>query len=204
MPKYVNRKKRAEETRKQIAAATMELHATIGPLKTTISAIADRAGVERLTVYRHFPDERSLFQACVAHGLEVWPLPDPSSWREVKAPVDRLRRGLEEVFEYYGATETAWANIAPDLPRLPALIEANAPTFAAFAEMKQVLMKGWKVRGRMLNMLEALVGHCLEFSTWQSLVKTQGLAPSDAIELVARAAISLTVNPKPRRLQGRT
>jgi len=192
MPKYVNRQRRAEETRKRIAAATMELHATIGPSKTTIKAIAERAGVERLTVYRHFPDERSLFDACVAHGLQTWPLPNPTAWAETEDPHERLRTGLGEVYEYYKSTETAWANIIPDLPRLPALVAANAPTFAALAQIQQTLMKGWNLRGRKRKLLGALIGHCLQFTTWQSLVRGQGLSCSEAVELIALTAACLT------------
>src|SRR5881628_2229582 len=91
------RAERMEETRRLIAAAAVELHGSVGPSATTITAIAERAGVQRLTVYRHFPDQLSLFRACVRHGLEIHPGPDPAKWTAIEDPDERLRRGLREL-----------------------------------------------------------------------------------------------------------
>jgi AcrR family transcriptional regulator len=73
-------KRRAErqaETRRRIVEAAVDLHSSIGPARTTVSMIAERAGVQRHTFYAHFPDERSLFLACSGLTLERDPLPDP-------------------------------------------------------------------------------------------------------------------------------
>ena len=61
------RARRQAETRQRIVDAAVELHTSVGPARTTISAIAERAGVERHTVYAHFPDEPTLFRACSTH-----------------------------------------------------------------------------------------------------------------------------------------
>src|SRR3954464_11838351 len=90
-----HRAARMEETRRRIAKATYELHCTVGMAQATISAIAERAGVQRLTVYRHFPDERELYQACTQYGLDVDPPPDPAAWLRVTDPEARLRQGLD-------------------------------------------------------------------------------------------------------------
>src|SRR3954454_19384323 len=84
------RARRQDETRRRITEATVELHRTVGAARTTISAIAEKAGVERLTVYRHFPDEGSLFDACSAHWIEANPLPDPAAWAAIADPDERL------------------------------------------------------------------------------------------------------------------
>lgn len=186
------RAERMDETRRRIAAATMELHASIGPSNTTISAIAERARVQRLTVYRHFPEERELFRACVAHGLNVMPLPDPTPWREIRDPETRLRTALTAVYRYFGETETAWANILPDLPRMPALLEANRPVFAHWAAVEEVLAAGWGVRGRRRRLLEAAIGLALDFQTWRSLTADPGLREEDAVSLLVRLAACLT------------
>ncbi len=72
-------KRRAErqaQTRRRIVEATVDLHSTLGPARTTISDVAERAGVQRHTVYAHFPTERDLFYACSGLALERDPLPD--------------------------------------------------------------------------------------------------------------------------------
>ena len=93
-----------EETRRRITAATVELHREVGPAKTTISAIAERAGVQRLTVYRHFPDERTLLGACSAHWRAGHPAPDPSPWPAIRDPEERLRVALAAFYDYTAAT----------------------------------------------------------------------------------------------------
>src|SRR5918992_92628 len=99
------RAKRQEETRQRITEATVELHEALGPAKTTISAIAEKAGVQRLTVYRHFPDERALFSACRGHYMSINPPPDPTPWAGISDPEVRLKRALAEVYVFYRRTE---------------------------------------------------------------------------------------------------
>src|SRR5688572_5888882 len=97
-------KRRAErqaETRRRIVDATVGLHTSVGPARTTISAIAERAGVERHTVYAHFPDERALFQACSTHWRELHPLPDSARWESIADPQRRLRAALQDVYAWY-------------------------------------------------------------------------------------------------------
>src|SRR6476661_3903394 len=96
-PRKYQKKLRAEqqeETRQRIVEAMVALHREVGPARTTISAIAERAGVERLTVYRHFPDETEMFQACTTHYATVVPGPDPAAWAGIEDPAERLRATL--------------------------------------------------------------------------------------------------------------
>ena len=94
---WADRQTAVEQTRERIVAATFELHATIGPSRTTISAIADRADLERHTVYAHFPYLESLYEACTVHGIRLAGMPEPDGWREVDGPPGRLRHGLTEI-----------------------------------------------------------------------------------------------------------
>src|SRR5262245_49814568 len=103
-----------DETRRRIVEAAVELHGAIGPAATTLSAVAERAGVQRNTLYRHFPDERSLLTACSGHFFELNPLPSPHHWEDVADPVERARRALRELYDYYAATESMTANIIRD------------------------------------------------------------------------------------------
>jgi AcrR family transcriptional regulator len=178
------RAKRQEETRRRIVEATVELHETIGMARTTISAIAEKAGVERLTVYRHFPDERTLFSACSAHFRGANPVPDPASWTQVSDPEERLRTALAEVYAYHRRTEPMMANFFRDAPVKPILFEVGAPYMQLFERMRYVLATGWGVEDERLDLLLAALGHTLDLQTWRSLVRQLGLSDEQAVEVM--------------------
>ncbi len=100
---YRKRRRAAQEdeTRRRITEAAVDLHGSVGPAKTTISAVAERAGVQRATVYRHFPDEEAIFAACSAHWMSEHPLPDLAAWAAVGDPDERLRTGLGELYAWF-------------------------------------------------------------------------------------------------------
>src|SRR3712207_3151307 len=133
------RAERQEETRRRIVEATVELHETVGMARTTISAIAEKAGVQRLTVYRHFPDERALFSACSAHWNAANPPPNPASWTQIADPEERLRVALMEVYAYHQRAEPMMANFLRDAPVKPVLFEVGAPYLQVFERMRYVL-----------------------------------------------------------------
>lgn len=178
------RGKRQEETRRRIVEATVELHETVGMARTTISAIAEKAGVQRLTVYRHFPDERALFTACTAHWSAANPPPDPASWTQVADPEERLRVALSEVYAYHRRTEPMIANVMRDAQVHPLTREMSEPYFQLWDRMRYVLATGWGVEGECLELLLAALGHALDFETWRSLVRRQGLSEERAVEVV--------------------
>ena len=191
------RARRAAATRARIAAAAVELHSTVGPALATISAVAQRAGVQRHTVYAHFPDDVSLYRACVAHGIALWPLPDPRRWAHLDRAEERLAHGLAELYTYFKRTEQLWSNVTRDLPLLPGLQEANAPVFAHWDLMRSTLAAPWRAQGRRRRLVEALIGHFLALETWRSLVRVGQLSHRatiavaiDVIASAARAGIS--------------
>jgi AcrR family transcriptional regulator len=186
------RVKRQEETRRRIVEATVELHETIGMARTTISAIAEKAGVERLTVYRHFPDERTLFSACSAHFRGANPAPDPASWTQVPDPEERLRTALTEVYAYHRRTEPMMANFFRDAPLKPVLFEVGAQYIQLFERMRYVLATGWGVEDERLDLLLAALGHALDLQTWRSLVRQQGLNDGQAVEVMVDMVRCLT------------
>src|SRR4028118_1080401 len=109
-----NLKKRAErqeETRLRIARATLELHEILGPALTTRSAIAQRAGVTRPTVYSHFPDDLTLGKACSSLEMSDNPLPDPGRWEEIADPEERMRAALGDLYAYFRRRERLWAHV---------------------------------------------------------------------------------------------
>jgi AcrR family transcriptional regulator len=178
------RAEKQEETRRRIVESVVELHGTIGLAQTTISAIAEKAGVQRLTVYRHFPDERSLFRACVSHWMEENPLPDPALWLAISDPRDRLRCGLLELYAFYERAEPMLSNVARDASLVPAVEEAQQPFLEAYAQIHQVLGEGWVSGDGRQPMADAALAHAMAFGTWQSLVREQGLAAEQAVDLL--------------------
>lgn len=176
---------RRERTRRRIVEATVELHETVGMARTTISAIAERAGVQRLTVYRHFPDERALFYACSGHWSAANPPPDPASWTQISDPEARLGSALAEVYAYHRRTEPMMTNVIRDASVKPILGEIGAPRLRHWERMRDILATGWGVKDEHLALLLGILGHALDFQTWRSLVRQQGLSDEQAVEAMA-------------------
>lgn len=173
-----------EETRLRITEAAMSLHGSVGPAATTISAVAELAGVRRPTVYRHFPDESALFQACSSHWISLNPPPDIGAWVGVKDPDERLERALAEMYEYYGRNETMMGNLLKDreaVAVIDGLMGAYDGLLAAGADL---LLTGRRLRGRRLERAGAAIGHALEFDTWRSLERRHGLKRAEAVRLM--------------------
>jgi AcrR family transcriptional regulator len=181
---YRKTKRAAEElrTRERITEATVELHGTIGPAHTTVKAIAERSGVQRATVYRHFPDEQALFDACTAHYFNRHPMPNPQSWAAIAQADERLARALAELYAWYGETEQMIANSMRDAERVPA---ATRDSFLGYFEMVHAtLLAGRRERGRRRACASAAIGHAISFATWRSLVREQGLDDAESIGLM--------------------
>ncbi|MDX6631993.1 MAG: hypothetical protein QOH00_4239 [Gaiellales bacterium] len=191
MPRKYELKQRARsqaETHQRIVEATVELHGELGPARTTISAIAERAGVQRLTVYRHFPDERSLYAACGGRWRMEHPLPDPAPWAAVEDPAERLQLALGAIYAHFRATEDMTANVRRDLPGLPMLQEVAAPMLQYWETAQTMLERGWEARGERRERLHAVIGHAIDFETWRSLARRGGLDDSEVAELMVRLA----------------
>jgi AcrR family transcriptional regulator len=173
------------ETRLRITDAAIDLHGSVGPARTTISAVADRAGVQRATVYRHFPDEEALFDACSSHWMAQHPLPDPARWTQIEDPAQRLRVALGELYEWYEHGEYMLERTTRDLALVPAL----RPSMEAFhGWLEAAILHGRPKRGRRGRRLRAAVGHALAFETWRSLAIHQGLPRAETIELMEALA----------------
>ena len=185
------RAERQDETRRRITEATAALHQEIGPAQTTISAIAERAGVERLTVYRHFPGEGDLLLACQQHFRAQHPLPDPALWADMSAPAERLRMALVALYAYYRDTEAMTANILHDAPLMPGLAAILAGRNAYFVALHAALASDWHVAGKAQELLSAAIGHALDFETWRSLARRQRLSDEQAVTLMLQLATSL-------------
>jgi len=170
------------ETRQRIVEATVELHETIGPAKTTIKAIAERAGVQRATVYNHFRDLQTLFGACNAHYYERHPMPDPTSWVGIASPTERLRVALRELYTWYEETEQMLSVGIRDIDAVPPA--AREAFFGYFRHVARSLMTGRRERGRARVRTAAAVGHAISFVTWHSLARDGSLTSEEVAGLM--------------------
>lgn len=173
-----------QETRLRITESAVALHGTLGPSRTSISAIAAHAGVRRSTVYRHFSDEAALFDACTAHWAAANPPPDLGRWAAIEDADERLRLALGELYAYYRQTEAMLDNLFRDEQTVPLVRERFAAFRGYFDAARDTLMRGRGLRGGARRRARAVIGHATAFSTWKSLVREQGLADDDAAALM--------------------
>jgi AcrR family transcriptional regulator len=173
-----------QQTRLRITESAVALHGTLGPSRTSISAVATHAGVRRSTVYRHFPDEAALFDACNAHWAHANPPPDLDAWSAIDSPDDRLRVALGELYAFYRQTEPMLDNLFRDERTMPLVQERFAAFRDYFGTARDTLMAGRNLRGAARRHTRAAVGHAIAFSTWKSLVREQQLNDTDAATLV--------------------
>lgn len=186
------------ETRLRITESAVELHGTVGPAQTTMSAIAERAGVRRSTLYRHFPDERAVFDACSAHWRAANPPPDLQAWAAVADPDERLGVALAELYAFYGRTEPMYTNLLRDEQLVEVVGERLAAFHGYLAAARDVLLAGRGGRGRARERTRAALGHALAFPTWRSLLRDQGLKEAEAVALMARL-VATAAQPVPSR-----
>jgi AcrR family transcriptional regulator len=171
------RAERLEETRRRITEATVELHRTVGPAATRISEVARRAGVQRVTVYNHFPDEASLLAACSAHWRALHPAPDPSIWD------GELRAALRELYAWYRETEPMTANVLRDAETIPALRAIVDGGLGAYLEaVAETVAARFAARGRGRERVEAAARAAVDFHFWRALAP---LGDADAADLAA-------------------
>jgi AcrR family transcriptional regulator len=179
------RAERQQQTRQSIVETAVELHRAYGPAQTTITDIAKRAGVERQTVYNHFPDELSLLKACSAHNRALNPPPDPEPWRLISDPESRLRMALAEVYAYYRRNEQILANVTRDAQANPNVRKVLEPRVKHQERMRDVLAAGWEHGdGQPHKLLYGALWVSLEFQTWHTLVRQQAFEDEEVVELM--------------------
>lgn len=163
----------------------MKLHGSIGPARTTISAVADQAGVQRATVYRHYPDEVALFGACSAHWAMLHPPPDFTRWAELSDPDERLRRALAQIYAWYGSDEQMFVNVRRDAALVPAMKGPVTAGRTTIETMIETLMRGRREHGRRRARVLAAIRHAIAFETWRSLASVGELGDEEVVELMA-------------------
>jgi AcrR family transcriptional regulator len=172
-----------EQTRRRITESAVALHGSLGPSRTSISAVAEHAGVRRSTVYRHFSDEAALFDACTAHWAAANPPPDLRAWAAIGDPGERLEQALRELYAYYGRTADMLANLFRDETTVPLVAERFAAFHGYLGAARDTLLAGRRLRGAARRRTRAALGHALSFATWRSLVREQGLGDAEAVAL---------------------
>jgi AcrR family transcriptional regulator len=187
------KKRRAEaeaQTRLRITESAVELHGTLGPAQTTMSAVAEHAGVRRSTLYRHFPDEAALFGACSEHWAMENPPPDISRWEQIEDPAERLDVALVEMYAYYRQAGGMIDKLLRDERQVPVVAEKFAAYHQFLAIAADILVRGRGLRGHAAKRTRAAIGHALAFGTWQDLTETQGLDDAQAADVMSRLVVA--------------
>ena len=174
------------QTRGRIVEAALELHGTLGPARTTISGIAERAGVRRATVYRHFPDERALFLGCSGAWRDRHPLPDPGTWASIEDPKARLEAALQALYAWYEDAEPMLTAVLRDAHAVPVVEELQTGRLEYLGAVEDGLVPGWNARGKAATRLRAAIALALDFFTWRTLSE-RGLPREEAVRLMVEA-----------------
>jgi len=184
--RMMRRAQAEQRTRLRITESTVELHRTLGPARTSVSAVARHAGVRRSTVYRHFPDEHSLFSACTSYWTAAHPFPDINSWKSIDDSAVRLRTALCELYAHYRRTEHMMSNILRDEAAMP-IVKRMLRRYRDYLDgARDALLSGRGVREPARRQVCAAIGHALTFGTWRSLAREQGLTDAHAAGLMCR------------------
>lgn len=173
-----------DETRQRITEAAVRLHTTVGPANTSISTVAEAAGVTRLTVYRHFPDLEHLFMACSSHWFRLHPPPDTIAWLQIPDLGDRVRRAFADLYGWFSRNADDLFPINRDETAMPR--EAQERRRAISAGYAAALVDGHAPSGPRGRELRAVAGHLTSYWTWRSLVVDQRLTNDEAIGLAVR------------------
>ncbi len=158
-----------DRTRESIVSAAFDLHATVGPSRTTISAIAAHAGLQRHTVYAHFPDLGSMYEACTTHGIKAMGMPDPEDWRAIASARDRLNHGVRAMVAWHRANGAALERLLFDVSQDTPPPSTPDPFEVRMRDLRAALTDGWPVDEARRPLLDAVVGHAIHFTTWRSL-----------------------------------
>jgi AcrR family transcriptional regulator len=182
-------KQRAESqdaTRLRLTESAVALHEALGPACTTMAMVAEHAGVQRSTLYRHFADEAALFEACSAHWYARHPRPDLDRWRRVVDPDERLVGVLGDLYGWYRSTGTMLDVLIRDEGLVPSVAERFRGFHMFLAATHDLLMGGRRLRGSGRERTGAAIGLALRFETWRSLCRDGGLEEDEAVTLLAR------------------
>ena len=200
--RMVKRAEHIDDTRQKIVEAAVVLHGTVGPSGTTVLGIAERAGVTRATVYRHFADDAALFAACRTHWLSLQAPPDPSSWAQIADPAERLRAGLADLYRFYRAGEPMLTRVNRDKDWLPEGVRKENRD--RDEQIRDLFLAAFPSAGRGHHLLAAVLGHAVQFSTWHSLCIDHELEDREAVELIVTFASHWADTPvRKARARGR-
>jgi len=156
-------------------------------------AVAERAGVRRSTVYRHFQDEAALVVACPIHWQTENQPPDPARWAAIEDPDERLHRALTDIYAYYASTGLMLDNVLRDEATMPILTELLVRFREYMSAAHELLMTGRPSRGAARRRTSAAIAHALAFSTWRTLAHQ--LTTEEATDLMVNLVAAAPTEP---------
>ncbi len=199
--RMVRRRETLQAMRRRITEAAFELHGSVGPANTTIKAVAERAGVQRHTVYNHFPDMASLFRACTDHGMLSTGMPNAGGWLAIADPADRLQYGLDDMYAYYRANSGVLRNVLRDMEMM-ATVGGVEPMLERMAELFSTLAAGWPGDASAQHLRGVAIAHAMAFDTWRSFAE-RGVPDPQLRDLMVRMVATIDPAYQPADITGR-
>jgi len=185
------RKALLEDTRRRIVEATLHLHTSKGPARTSMQDIARLADVSQVTAYRHFPTLSDLFGACKSRFLEKYPPPGPEILEGSQSLEERVRTTILKLYRYYDVIGQAlWAiqRDAEVLPEFKAVFHESMASLISLAEAALApLVRNTNSYRRALAVLSVAI----DVGTWRNLVRLQGFTSEQAAELMAELVLDV-------------
>lgn len=179
------RARQHEATRRRIVDALVELHETVGAARTTVTEVARRAGVGRMTVYNHFATEAEMVTACTSHWIAQHPPPDVEAWGDIPDPDERLAVALASLYPYYAETQAMWTTAYRDAPLVPSLgAIMDSAWFALLDRAVDMLARGRGLRGGARRRVRGALRLAIDFPTWRTLTAS-GMSAAEAADVAA-------------------
>ncbi|MBX3069199.1 MAG: TetR/AcrR family transcriptional regulator [Thermomicrobiales bacterium] len=183
------------ETRQRIVDAAIAMHQSKGNA-ATISEVARVAGISRITLYRHFPDELALLTACTSHYMEQHPLPDLATWTAIEDPIERLRKALADVFAYHRENVRMMTAAEHGVAENPTLSQLLQPLVEYWEAAVAVLTLGFPDDNASSPFIRQSIALAVSLPTWRLLAQQRGLSDEDCVEMFVRMVACLAeTNP---------
>jgi AcrR family transcriptional regulator len=168
----------AEETRRRLVQATFALHGEQGIAATTMTQIAERAGVGIGTVYHHFPTLDDTIMACGQMVMATYPPPTEVIFAGAATMRERLVRLAHALFDHLD--RVAFDMVRSDRDRLAIVRKFVGEEQEHRIELTRAALAPFAIDRDLIRIAAAL----LDIGVYRALQQV-GLSLDEAAETIA-------------------